>query len=320
MIHAIDLCCGAGGWATAARGLPVSWRAVADLDPICLEVWRLNHGAAHPDCARVEADLSTDAGIDAVRRAVAGQPVDVVVGGIPCEHVSPLRGATPLRNGQLESWHSLIDYVLALAFELRPRAWCIEDVINIEPHLTAPIELGRSVPFRRIDAADFGPQRRLRTYIGRFPDPEPDPARAAATLADCLLPGPHRGLLFPERYQAFARGRDAARVGNDRVRALDPADKCPTVFAALTRGDRQRRCWCVREGGAVRCLSISELARAQGFPPDYLFAAQHSRMEAMVGRAIQVDLGRAIWRAIVAEARGPERRADREEAPVLSGD
>lgn len=30
-LNAIDLCCGAGGWACAARGLPIRFVAVADL-------------------------------------------------------------------------------------------------------------------------------------------------------------------------------------------------------------------------------------------------------------------------------------------------
>lgn len=90
--------------------------------------------------------------------------------------------------------------------------------------------------------------------------------------------------------------------GTPPVRALDPANKCPTVVGQLTRGSRQRRSWCVMDGERIRHLSIAELARAQGFPPDYLFAAQHSRMELMVGRAIQIHLGRAILKAIADEA------------------
>ena len=53
-LNAIDLCCGAGGWACAARDLPVRFVAVADLAADCLETWQLNHNAAHrpASCSR----------------------------------------------------------------------------------------------------------------------------------------------------------------------------------------------------------------------------------------------------------------------------
>lgn len=303
MLTAIDLCCGAGGWAVAARGLPIRWLAVADIAPDCLEVWRLNHESEHPDCARLAVDLSTAEGIDAVRQAALerldGAGLDLIVGGIPCEQVSPLRGATPLKPGALDEWHALIDRALGLVRYFAPRWWSIEDVIQIERHLPTAIDLGWHVPYQRIEAADFGPQRRLRTFLGRFPTPRPAPG--PRTLGECLLPGPHRAVLHPERYEQTTRGR----VGNDKIRALDPAEPSPTVCSQLTRGCRQRRNWAVREGGRVRLLSIAELARVQGFPADYLFAPQHSRMEQMVGRAIPIPVGRAILEAICREASDP---------------
>jgi len=92
---AIDLCCGAGGWACAARGLPIEWVAVADSAEDCLETWRVNHAGGHPVCKGLLVDLSTDEGIEAVRRAVGRKKIDIIVGGIPCEPVSVARSNNP---------------------------------------------------------------------------------------------------------------------------------------------------------------------------------------------------------------------------------
>src|SRR4051812_23050349 len=59
VIRAVDLCCGAGGWACAARGLPIEWVAVADRSSDCLSTWRLNHGEEHAGCAILRIDLAT---------------------------------------------------------------------------------------------------------------------------------------------------------------------------------------------------------------------------------------------------------------------
>lgn len=88
-IRAIDLCCGAGGWAFASRGLPIHFIAVADIAPDCLETWRANHADDHPGCTVIECDLSK--GTDEVLNAVQGQRVDLVLGGIPCAEISVMR-------------------------------------------------------------------------------------------------------------------------------------------------------------------------------------------------------------------------------------
>ncbi len=300
-LNAIDLCCGAGGWAVAARGLPIRWVAVADWAEDCLETWRVNHQIAHPDCALCRVDLAMSEGRDAVVTAIGTHRIDLVVGGIPCEELSTARGNAPLACGELDRLHALIDGTLELVRHLEPRWWALEDVIQIERHLPAPIELGYEIPYRRIEAADFGPQRRLRTFLGRFPDPanfaDPDAPRV---VGPCLIDGPHQTIPRAESYIRTDWGRDAGRVGRDKIRVLDPARESWTVLGAISRGSRQRRNHCVDAGdGRIRLLDWREAARLQGFPSDYLFAAPLRRTEKMVGQAISIFVGRAILQAIM---------------------
>ena len=80
-LRAIDLCCGAGGWACAARGLPIEFVAVVDLAADALEAWRQNHQPFHPHCRLVNQDLR---GRPGSRGEELGR-IDLIVAGIPCE-------------------------------------------------------------------------------------------------------------------------------------------------------------------------------------------------------------------------------------------
>lgn len=304
-LRAIDLCCGAGGWACAARGLPIEWVAVADIAKGPLETWLVNHQTDHPDCKLLQVDLSTAAGVEAILDA-CGSRADLVVGGIPCEQVSCLRMAKPLERQALDDWHRLIDCCLLVVEQTTPRWWCIEDVIQIEKHLPPPLFHGREIPRRRIDASDYGPQRRVRTFLGEFPAPRPRRSWGAR-LGDCLRPGPHLTIPEAERYEALTTETGdfgVGFVGDGKVRVLDPAKPAPTVVAGISKGSRQRRGWLTTDSrGRRRLLSWQELAAIQGFPEDYLFAGGYTAAEAMIGRAIPIQVGRAIFEAIVAEWR-----------------
>jgi len=301
-LRAVDLCCGAGGWACAARGLPIRWVAVADLAADCLETWEINHGRENPDCALLECDLGIEDGIQQVLAACDRQRIDIVTGGIPCEQISCARGARRASDDQISTWHRLVDNCLKIARDLAPRWWALEDVIQIEKHLPCPLELGWIVPFRRIEAGNFGPQRRLRTYLGVFPDPpqpEPDPRM----LADCLRPGPHRTIAAAESYATQYPGhRNGCHLGRDRLREIRAAEPCPAVLSSINRSSRQRRAFMTRDKlGRLRQIDWRELAIAQGFPEDYLFVGGYQRVEKMVGQAISIHVGRAILKAILHE-------------------
>ncbi len=232
MLTAIDLLCGAGGWACAARGLPIRFVAVADLEADCLETWRVNHLRHHSRCKLLQVDLGSMAGVNQILAALADRRVDLVVGSIPCEQVSTARQCGDGKNrcsaAELSQLHLLIDNVLGLVKSLRPRWWAIEDVIQAEKHMTPAIDLGFEVPMRRIQAAHFGPQSRLRTFFGVFPDPKPE--ELPRTLRSCLRPGPHRTIDAAESFRKKFRGQGGG-VGNDAIRICEPSRPCWTIQA-----------------------------------------------------------------------------------------
>lgn len=234
---AVDLCCGAGGWAVAARGLPIRFAAVADMAADCLETWAINHRAAHPGCRLIECDLSTPDGADAVLSAlqVDRVKVDLVLGGIPCEQVSTARGNKPLKEGEQERLHALIDHVWRLIQEIRPRYWCIEDVEAIVPHLPTPIGGGLNFEVRKIDASEYGPQARERVFFGVYPWPIAAPKPGPRTLGEVLRPGPYRTLSNLAKYE---RSRSKWYAG--KVRVQEPDEPGATVISASNGRSNER--------------------------------------------------------------------------------
>lgn len=300
-LKAIDLCCGAGGWAVAARGMPIEFVAVVDWNELCLETWRVNHQVAHPQCQRVQADLSLPETVEQLLELIGDEQIDIVLGGIPCEQVSRNRNSVPLPETKLHDWHRLIDQCFEIVRRLHPQWWSLEDVDQIAKHLPKPLQVGFPYNVRRINSKAFGPQIRSRTFVGVFPTPR-KPAERTKTLGECLRPGPHRTVPGAESFAELPRTTSpfgCGMVGRDKVRVLQHDQPSPTVLAEVNRGSRQRRAFMtLDELGRRRLLSWQELARVQGFPDDYLFACGQQSAEAMIGRAIPVYVGSAILQAI----------------------
>jgi len=291
-LRAIDLCCGAGGWACAARGLPIEFLVVADLAADCLETWRVNHAQRHANCDRLEVDLSTKEGILAVLGSVESLGVDLVLGGIPCEQISLARSnnSKAVPEVQMDRWYALLDNCLELVRVLRPAWWAIEDVIAIERHLPLPLWFGQAIPHRRMDASEFGPQKRLRSFLGVFPEPRPVPG--PRTLGEVLRAGPWRTIPKHEDYERSKRQYYSPGF----IRVWEPDQPGYTV---MDWGPRHARAAMIEApDGNLRCLDWQEAAALQGFPEDYLFAASYTRTWKMIAQAIPIQVGRAILAAI----------------------
>lgn len=174
MLKAIDVCAGAGGWSIAARGLPVQIVEAFDIAADCLETYAYNH----PETKTTRIDATK---LD--WKKLRG--IDIVLGGIPCEEVSPARRGLfrKPKPGTIRKWHALIDSVLAGIDSIKPRYWALENVIQMRRHLP-PL-----TPFWIVNAAKFCGQSRRRMFAGRFPlPPLPDDS---TVLRDYLRPGPY---------------------------------------------------------------------------------------------------------------------------------
>ena len=288
-IRAIDLCCGAGGWACAARGLPIQITHAFDLAADCCQTCRLNH----PGVEVIEGDL-LDPAIAARIRAMKGR-VDLVLGGIPCESISIYRNgwnpATRTSDAEMARFRALLDAILGLTAWLNPGSWVLEDVVGLVK------ELPPMTPFRILDAAHWSGQTRKRIYVGNFPKPYSKTDKRV--LADYLRPGPYR--VGTRLYGRTPATHSAFKA--DLFRAIEPGRKAPTIAGWISsRRDAECGIMDPRLPGGKRQLEWQEAALLQGFPDDYLFYGSPSRVHKMIGQAIQIDLGRAILEAICREA------------------
>jgi site-specific DNA-cytosine methylase len=274
-LTAIDICGGAGGWAIAARGLPIRIIATIDRAEDCCATYHYNHPQVEVICA----DLLN---IEPTRFA----GVDVVLGAVPCEEISVARhGCGILKNSDLHDWHTLLDGSLACVEKIGPRFWCLENVQQMRRHLP-PL-----TPYVIMHAAEFSGQARTRIFVGKFPTVRP--LGDNTTLSDYLLPGPYT---ISPKTLAATRISHRQWYEKDTKRLLRLDRKSPTI---TDFGSRHSRGFCVAmEDGRERTLQFTEAAAIQGFPSNYVFVCSLSRAWKMVAQAIPISLGRAILRAM----------------------
>lgn len=128
-IRAIDICAGGGGWACAARGLPIEIELAVDHWDVACQTYRLNH----PDTQVLCADLREPATIAKISKLARG--VDLVLGGIPCEWLSCYRNLRKVKAAELAAQRATLDACLQLVRDLNPRWWCLEDVKQLAKEL-----------------------------------------------------------------------------------------------------------------------------------------------------------------------------------------
>ena len=276
-LTAIDVCSGAGGWGIAARGLPIKIIEAIDVAEDCLETYAYNHPGTKITCTDVTKV-----------KWKKFKGIDIVLGGIPCEEVSPARRGLfrKPKPGTIEKWHALIDSVLDGIHLIAPPYWALENVIQMRRHLP-PL-----TPFWIVNAARFCGQNRRRMFAGRFPlPPLPNDARV---LRDYLRPGP---FVLPSHVVKMDFRIQGKHLGfEDRIgRTLVPEMKSPTVIKYTKR---LQDVSVLLPDGRRRVMQFVEAAALQGFPEDYVFVATPDRAWKMVAQAIPIPVGRAILESI----------------------
>lgn len=284
-LRAIDVTAGAGGWAVAARGLPIDVVVAIDIWEPAAMTYKINH----PGTCVIRGDCT--------RMPIAPGEVkgafDLVLGGIPCQWLTVYRGeglGNKTKAPEVEKERALLDSILDWIKIVDPRYWCLEDVAGLIR------ELPPLTPYTVIDAQEFCGQRRKRVYVGRFPAPakQTDPR----TLADYLLPGPYR---IGRRTWDRTAGLSQTHRKESCLAAI-PDRKAPTVMAVSSRHDGDVAVVDDRLPRGKRQYEWQEGARLQGFPTDYLFWGSPTDVAQMVGNAVQIDTGRAILKSICQHA------------------
>jgi site-specific DNA-cytosine methylase len=227
----------------AARGLPIEFVGAFDRAEHCLRTYRLNH-----PWPAVCMDLLTDV----VDWAGLG-PVDVVVGGVPCEWISSYRTLQKPKADETQIGQALLDRMLSIVEVLRPSFWALEDVVGLVRHL--PI----LTPHQVIDARGWSGQRRKRVYVGHFPPPHRN-GRAGLLLRDYVRPGPYRiGPRLSGRRPEFAR-----TFSRDSFLAASLGRKAPTVLTVGSQRDAEMGIVDESLCGGVRQMEWQEAAGAAG--------------------------------------------------------
>jgi site-specific DNA-cytosine methylase len=272
-LKAIDVCAGAGGWACAARGLPIDIIAAFDREPDALATYTLNH----PKTECIQCDVTTQ---DFAR----WKGIDLILGGIPCESLSVARNNAKADAREMKEFTRLLKRFLSLPIELAARYWTFEEVPQVLPLLP------NGTPFLRLNSGMFSAQTRWRVYLGNCPMP-PIVAHEG-TLADHLIPGPHR--ISP---RIFGKRKPSRRgKSKETFQPFYPAQKSFTITNfCCSRRDAEMAIQC--ELG-WRNMDWREAAALQGFPQNYLFVGNPGRVSKMVAQAVQIDTGRAILKAL----------------------
>ena len=290
-LRAIDLCCGAGGWSCAARDLPVSVELGLDLWDVC----RRTHTLNHPRTQFLQTDIRQDGICDIILKAVRHRRIDLIRGAIPWEWLTTRRSRAMHNEPsteELAAERATLEAALRIIKRLKPRWWCLEDVVQLER------ELPPGTPCWKCNSAMFSAQARRRLYVGKFPAPILVEPATAVLARDVLRPGPYR---IGRRAAARDVGRSRT-FRSDMVYGQGLDEKFRTVTAISSRRDAEFVIVDPAIPGGRRQVEWQELAAAQGFPADYVFYGSPGDVVKQVGRAIQIDTGRAILREIVRDA------------------
>jgi len=330
---AIDLFCGAGGLSCAFFEAGFDVIVGVESDPRAGDTYQesfINRRSPTTTLirSRIEAPATLEK-LDAVRDS---RPVDVLLGGPPCQDFSPAR----LKRRRSAARSSLIHDYLRLLRAVRPRAFLFENVPGLQAadggrHWGAFRGTLQTLGYRMLtdvlDAQNYGvPQRRRRLFVvgvsndcGEFSFPEPQGPPKGVMDAIGHLPPLRAGERCPEDTNHRARKHRAETVAY--LRAIPPGGswrdaKAHRVLDCHKGHTGHYDVYGRMEGNEVaptitggctnpskgrfihptqhRGLTVREAALLQTFPEDWTFLGGVEAASQQVGNAVPVRLGRAL--------------------------
>ncbi|MFD7444626.1 DNA cytosine methyltransferase [Streptomyces sp. NPDC059909] len=329
-LSTLELCAGAGGLTLGLDHAGFDPIALLDSKPDACATLRANR----PDWSVLEQDLVQFLPSDRPDLFPEATSLDVLVAGLP-----RLPSAASIMRKNADEEHYLLKATIWLAQATAPRAVLIENIPGLaQADEYAPArhwveenlgEVGYRVSWGVLNASDFGvPQHRPHGFLVALPDLEfsrfewPEPSDRSAPDVGTTLYASMASKGWPGA-AAWAR------------RASEPA---PTIVGGSDkRGGPDlgptgsKRAWerlGVNGGGIaddvpsatdpvdlLPKLTVQQVARLQGFPPDWTLYGRKTSSYRQIGNACPPPVASAIGTAIAAALRSPEPSAPATLAP-----
>jgi DNA (cytosine-5)-methyltransferase 1 len=322
----VDLFCGCGGLSTGLLDAGIDVRVGVDLDAPSVATFDLNH--APRGSKSLQADVREVTGAQLVE--LAGEPIQLLVGGPPCQPFS----VAGKRRGLADHRGDLIFELVRVLDETQADAYIFENVPNLasvkegevlSDLLAAFKKVGYTATQRVLLAADYGvAQMRKRLFVvgtreqGEIPMP-PRPTHAPeangrlshVTARDALDDLPdvstpdsesvanheptfHSG----EMLAAFVQLRPGMRDPKSRHDRLHPDRPGYTLRAGTGNFSPLRPVHYAYD----RVLSVRECARLQSFSDHFHWPDEQARLQQyrQVGNAVPPLLARAVAEHVAA--------------------
>lgn len=327
----VDLFCGCGGLSTGLLDAGIDVRLGVDFDAPSIATFDLNHTSR--GSISLQADVRELAGEQLAE--LAGAPVQLLVGGPPCQpfSVAGKRRALADHRGDL-----IFEFVRLLA-ETQADAYLFENVPNLASVANGEVladllaafdEVGYTATARVLVAAEYGvPQMRKRLFIvgtrERGDIPMPPPATHAPP--DTLLAVTELRPYVTSR-EAVEDLPDVGEQGAEFVANHEPtfhSEAMLAAFATLPPGKREpksrhdrlhpdRPGYTLRAGTGNfsplrpvhyahdRVLTVRECARLQTFSDDFHWPDEQARLQQyrQVGNAVPPLLARSVGEHVAA--------------------
>ena len=331
-LNAVDLFCGAGGLSYAFYRKGFNIVLAVEKDANAAASYRSSFIEGYSRSTELlEEDICAPLVTKRLKqlKKELNKPIDVVIGGPPCQDFSPAR-LKARRDGRRAG---LVRRYFEIIKILRPRTFMFENVPNLLKAgrgkywagvEEAAAELGYTVTAKELHAEQFGvPQRRRRLIVvgntQEDPIAMPNPKRKAArTVMEVIGSLPalkageasddpmhkarnHRDYMV-EYFSQIPQGggwRDASRRlpcqnghnGHYDTYGRMRGDKiAPTLTGGCTNPSKGRFIHPTQDRG----LTVREAALLQTFPADWFFDGGIESQSLQVGNAVPIKFGEAI--------------------------
>lgn len=136
MINFIDLFAGCGGLTEGFYSLGYHALAHVEIDHFACETLRTrmrhyNYSEKAIERAVIEADITSSDILSKIHEAVGSNPVDVIIGGPPCQSFSPLGVAKDENNMENDPRNFLFESYVRILNEFLPQIFVFENVTGI---------------------------------------------------------------------------------------------------------------------------------------------------------------------------------------------